>query len=84
MSGHQEQLDRALKDPERLKALAKTFLLDSPPEVAFDRITDLVRRLLNAPLSLVSLVAEDHQFFKSTQGLPEPITDLRTDRKSVV
>lgn len=78
MIADQEQLDNVLKDPERLKALAKTFLLDSPPEVAFDRITDLVRRLLNAPLSLVSLVAEDHQFFKSAQGLPESISDLRT------
>ena len=78
MQSHQEQLERVINDQERIKALAQTFLLDSPPEVAFDRITDLVRRLLDAPLSLVSLVAKDHQYFKSAQGLPEAISDLRT------
>ena len=78
MQSHLEQLERVINDPHRLDALAKTFLLDSPPEVAFDRITDLARRLLNAPISLVSLVAAEHQFFKSTQGLPEEIADLRT------
>ena len=78
MQSHQEQLERVINDPERIQALTKTFLLDSPPEIAFDRITDLVRRLLNAPLSLVSLVAQDHQFFKSAQGLPDAIADLRT------
>ena len=78
MQSHKEQLERVINDPRRIESLAKTFLLDSPPEVAFDRITDLVRRLLNAPLSLVSLVAQDHQYFKSALGLPETVADLRT------
>ena len=61
----------------RLKALRMSGLLDSPPEEAFDRLTTLVCRLLNVPVSLVSLVDEDRQFFKSAQGLPEPWASLR-------
>ena len=63
----------ALNDPERLQALAKSRLLDSPPEPAFDRLTRLASRILDAPTSLVSLVGEDRQFFKSCVGLSEEL-----------
>ena len=59
-------------DPHRLEALEKTGLLDSEPEDAFDRITGLVKTLLGASVALVSLVDQDRQFFKSSDGLPEP------------
>ena len=55
----------SLSDPERLRALAATALLDSAPEDAFDRYTRLASRLLDAPVSLVSLVDADRQFFLS-------------------
>lgn len=61
-----------LHDPARLAALARTGLLDSPPEAAFDRLTRLAARFLGVPTVLVSLVTGDRQFFKSTVGLPEP------------
>ena len=61
----------------RLSALVETGLLDSPPEPAFDRLTDLVRRVLGVPVSLVSLVDRERQFFKSQQGLDEPWCSLR-------
>ncbi len=68
-----------LQDRNRLEALRRTALLDTPPEEAFDRLTRLVRRLLDVPIALVSLVDADQQFFKSAQGLPEPwATSRRT------
>ena len=63
--------------PERLRALQKTGLLDSPPEEPFDRLTQLVCRVLGVPVSLVSLVDADRQFFKSQRGLPEPWSQVR-------
>jgi PAS domain S-box-containing protein len=59
-------------DEARADALRRTGLLDSPPEEAFDRITRLATRVLGTPVSLISLVDADRQFFKSQQGLPEP------------
>jgi signal transduction histidine kinase len=48
-------------------------MLDTPPEEDFDRLTHLAARLLHVPVSLVSLVDERRQFFKSIHGaLPEP------------
>jgi transcriptional regulator with XRE-family HTH domain len=67
----------ALRDPERLAALDRTGLLDSPAEQAFDRLTRATQSLLNVPVALVSLITDDRQFFKSAQGLPEPWASLR-------
>lgn len=64
-------------DAKRLRALRATGLLDSPPTEAFDRLTDLVRRVLAVPVALISLVDADRQFFKSQTGLGEPWASQR-------
>ncbi len=68
---------RELQDAERLAALASTELLGSPSEPEFDSITRLVCRTLKTPVALISLVAEDKQFFKSACGLDEPWASSR-------
>lgn len=70
-------VESILKDPDRLAALAETALLDTPPEEAFDRFTRIASRVLQTPVSLVSLVADDRQFFKSQVGLTEPLRSRR-------
>ena len=59
-----------LTRPDRLTALRRTALLDTPPEESFDRLTRMAARLLGTPVSLIALVADDRQFFKSAVGLP--------------
>jgi GAF domain-containing protein len=61
-----------VRDPQRLAALQRLALLDTPAEAAFDRLTGLATRVLRAPVALVALVDADRQFFKSCVGLPEP------------
>ena len=68
---------RALDDPDRLAALRRSALLDTPAEAAFDRLTRLATEILGVPVSLVSLVDGDRQFFKSAVGLPEPWASRR-------
>lgn len=67
----------AVRDPERLAALRSLRLLDTPAEQAYDRLTRLAAKLLNAPVALVSLVDENRQFFKSCLGLGEPWMSAR-------
>jgi PAS domain S-box-containing protein len=55
-------------ETERLAALHRYNILDTPPEVAFDRITVLAARLFNLPIALVSLVDESRAWFKSCIG----------------
>ena len=71
------QVSKVLNDPERLEALAATGLLESPSEELFDRFTALASRILRVPVSAISLVTDDHQFFKSQVGLAEPAASSR-------
>ena len=53
----------------RLDALRSLYILDTPPEERFDRITRLATELFGVPISFVSLVDEDRVWYKSKQGL---------------
>ncbi len=53
----------------RLDTLRALNILDTTPEERFDRLTRLAKRLFGVPMALVSLVDEDRQWFKSSQGL---------------
>jgi GAF domain-containing protein len=70
-------LDTRVLDPRRLAALRACALLDTPAEASYDRLTRLAAGFLRAPVSLVSLVDADRQWFKSAVGLPEPWATLR-------
>jgi diguanylate cyclase (GGDEF)-like protein len=64
------QTDPKLQDEAgRLAALHRYEVLDTPSEEAFDRITGLVSAVLGVPISTVSLVDADRQWFKSCVGV---------------
>ena len=63
--------------PERIAAVRATGLLDTPPEPEFDRLTRLAAKLTGAPVTFVSLVSEDRDFYKSCFGFPEPLASER-------
>ncbi|WP_394425196.1 diguanylate cyclase domain-containing protein [Vreelandella stevensii] len=56
-------------EASRIAALQELALLDTPNEPVFDRVTRLVTVLLGVPLSTVTLVDTDRQWFKSQVGL---------------
>lgn len=63
-----------LDEPRRLIALNRHDLLDTPPERAFDHITRLAASVLGMPISLITLIDESRQWFKSRHGLDAPWT----------
>lgn len=74
---HVDHCNVRLNDPERLRALQDTGLLDTPREEEFDRLCRLAARILNVPLTIVSLVNNKRQFFKADYGLPHPFNESR-------
>ncbi len=56
-------------EAERLEALRRLKVLDTPAEERFDRLTRLAKALFDVPIALVSLVDGERQWFKSRQGL---------------
>ncbi len=72
----------AVLDRDRLAALRRLVLLDTPPTQGFDRITAMVARLLRAPMALLTLVDADRQWFKSSHGLSEMSEPIATARQT--
>ena len=54
---------------ERMAAVWRYDILDTPPDGAFDRITALAARRFGAPIAIISVVDEDRIWFKSHHGL---------------
>ena len=56
-------------EQDRLQALKEYYILDTLPEEDLDNITKLASEICKTPISLVSLVDQDRQWFKSHFGL---------------
>lgn len=59
-----------MDEVQRIAALHRLEILDTPREEQFDDIVLLANELFGTPISLVSLVAREHQWFKACVGLP--------------
>src|SRR6201999_3176595 len=55
-------------EKERLRALRNYEILDSLREYDFDRIAELASLICDVPISLITLMDEDRQWYKSAIG----------------
>ena len=60
----------------RLRILRAYSILDTPPEIEFDRLVRLAAQLCHTPIAAVSLVDERRQWFKAIEGLAVRQTDI--------
>ncbi|HRO10448.1 diguanylate cyclase [Amaricoccus sp.] len=60
---------------ERLNALRRYAILDTPADGAFDRITQLAAEMLEVPVAVVSLVDTSRIWYKSVHG-PFPLREI--------
>lgn len=61
-------------EEERLKSLKEYGILDTLPEKEYDDITYLASEICQTPMSLVSLIDENRQWFKSRKGVEDTET----------
>ncbi|MBR0872679.1 sensor domain-containing diguanylate cyclase [Bradyrhizobium tropiciagri] len=65
------------REARRLDKLAELDILDTPRELAFDRLTTLTRKIFRVPMSTLTFIDGHRQWVKAADGL-----DLReTDRR---
>jgi two-component sensor histidine kinase len=65
-------LDQSLlpvDEEQRLAAVRRYDILDTPPEGAFDGIAAVAAKIFDVPIAIISLVDEDRIWFKSHHGL---------------
>jgi GAF domain-containing protein len=77
MTLNKQDQHTVLTNMARLQVLRDLSLLDPEEDTIFDRLTALASTVIGAPVSLVSMVAANYQFFKSMVGLPEPWASRR-------
>ena len=56
-------------EAQRMAAVKRYDILDTPPDGTFDRITAMAARLFDVPISIISIVDHDRIWFKSHHGL---------------
>lgn len=61
----------------RLKAVRDVHILDTPEEEEYNSLVQLIAAITDCPISLISIVDEDRQWFKARKGL----TDQGTSRE---
>ena len=54
----------------RLNVLSEYQLMDTLPEEDYDNITNLVATICDAPVSLITMLHKERNFFKSHHGVP--------------
>ncbi len=62
-------------EEDRLKELVSYGILDSPAELAFDRITVLAARIFRVPMAFITLIDRERQWLKSCYGFAGHDTD---------
>ncbi|MEK6481536.1 GAF domain-containing sensor histidine kinase [Catalinimonas sp. 4WD22] len=61
--------NKLLGEPQRLEAVKRYKILDTPPEKEFDELVKLASMICNAPISLISLLEKERQWFKAKVGV---------------
>jgi hypothetical protein len=69
--------DSAIHSPIPLFSPTAKLLLDTSPEAVFDQFTRLAAKIFGVPVSLISVIDWNRQFFKSALGLPEAVSQAR-------
>ena len=65
-------------EPQRLASLERYAVMDTPNEVAFERMVRLVSRIFEVPVAMVTFIDRDRQWFKACIG-----TDLRENTRAL-
>jgi GAF domain-containing protein len=58
-----------LNETERIRALQRYEILDTPRDGNFDKLTRMAAKIFNVPIAIISLVDTDRIWFKSQFGV---------------
>lgn len=67
-------------ESERLADLHALQLLDTPNEQRFDRIVNLTKLVLGAPIAYIALIDSDRQWFKAKAGMCDAVNQTPRDQ----
>jgi adenylate cyclase len=66
-------------DAERVAALNRYRVLDTPPEFEYDTLTELPAQICGCPVAVLGLIDETRDWFKAKYGFPDTMTEAPRD-----
>lgn len=66
-------------EEQRLQALAKYQIAGTPPEFAYDAITELAAEICGCPVAVMGMIEDTREWLKSKYGLPAELTEVPRD-----
>ena len=66
-------------EDQRLAAIGRLDILDTPPEATFDRVLDILRAVLGVTGAFLTFVDRDRSFYKAISGIEFPASTPRQD-----
>lgn len=66
-------------DAERVAALKRYRILDTPPEFEYDALTELAAQICGCPVAVIGLIDETRDWMKAKYGLPPSYTEAPRD-----
>lgn len=60
----------------RLSSLRSYHILDTPPELPYDEISELAAQICQCPVAVIGMIDEARDWKKSKYGLPPDFTGL--------
>ena len=66
-------------DADRIAALRRYRVLDTPPEFEYDALTELAAEICGCPVALLGLIDETRDWLKAKYGLPANMTEAPRD-----
>ena len=70
------QIPMPANEVERVAALRSYQILDTPPEAAYDEITELAADACQCPLAIIGMMDERREWLKAKYGLPPELTEV--------
>jgi class 3 adenylate cyclase len=59
-----------MNETERVASLRAFGILDTPPEIAYDEVTELAAQICQCPIAYIGFMDDDRLWFKAKYGLP--------------
>ncbi len=78
-----EEKEYLIKENQRLKDLYELDILHDEPDAALQEVVEKTAKIFDVPVSVISLVLESRQWFKSHIGLPKDLAECRQTPREV-
>lgn len=78
-----QEKEYLIKENQRLKELYELDILHDEPDAVLQEVVEKTAKIFDVPVSVISLVLENRQWFKTHVGLPKDLNECRQTPREI-